>query len=185
MQLSGQASPLLDDAQLATGLDQAGLLDGHGSMGRQQADQALVGLVEGRASLLVDQEEGADDVSLEDDGHPEERTHARMGLGPPREAGIAGHVERAVRAGIDQQRPEQPVGPGQGPDGVDELVAHPGGDERREAVALGIRGPEGGVAGPGQGPGGDHHALQHGVDGALAGHTQNGVAHRVQGRLGR
>ncbi len=184
VQLPGQPCSLLAHAQLSTGLEQAGLLHGHGGVGGEQTEQPLVGFAEAVTVALVGQVERTDDVAFEHDGHSQERSHVGMGRWPPGEARIDGHVVTAVGDGVDQQRAEQAVGAGQRADGVDEFVAHAGGDEPAEAVALGIGRAQRGVGGPDQVTGRAHQVPEHSVEGTLAGHAEDGLADRRQGCLG-
>ena len=63
---------------------------------------------------------------------------------------------------------------------LDLLLGHAGGDEAGE-VALAVGHAERGVAGADQLARGVHDALEHGVDRALAGDRQDGVAHGLHG----
>ena len=86
---------------------------------------------------------------------------------------------RAVRYGSGDSSiaPEQPVRARQRPHRLDQLLAHPRGDEARER-ALAVGHAERRVARARQLARRVHEALQHRLDLALGGDRQHGVAHR-------
>ena len=75
VQLAREPVALLDDAQLARALVQAGVLDRDRRVGGQQLDQLLVGDGEHRAVLLLGQVQRADHLAAGDDRHAEEGAH--------------------------------------------------------------------------------------------------------------
>ena len=181
MELTGQAVALLEDRQLLAGLVEAGVLDEDGGVGGEVADEALV--VGREPSVLVGEVEGADDVAAEHDGHGEERVQVGVGGRPPaHEAVVGAHVLAAERLGVVERGAEEPVGAGEGTDGVDLCVGEPGGDPAAEAVPLLVGHAEGRVRGPGQASGGVDEALQHRVGAEVAGDAEQGLAHRGQRR---
>ena len=83
----------------------------------------------------------------------------------------------AVRYGVlrVEHRAEHPVLARQRPERRDQLVAHPGGEELREA-ALAVGKPERGVASVGQLPRAVHQPLEHLLHRALRGDREHRVA---------
>ncbi len=185
VQLEGDAVALLDDAQLAALLVQPGVLDGEGGVGRQQADQGLVGVGEAGPRLLVGQVEGAHDVALEHDRHAEERPHPRVGRRPPAEPGVGPHVVAPVGGGVAQQGAEESVGLGQGTDGFHQIVAHAHVDELGEPVPGLVGDADGRVTGAHQLLGRRRQPLEHGGHRQVAGHPEHGFADRGQGGGGQ
>src|SRR5262245_52767212 len=137
VELAGEPVPLLDDTQLAAGLEEASVLDRDGGVGGEHADDLLVPLVERRRADLLGQVERADDVALGDDRDAEERSHPRVGGRPPApEPRVGRDVGGAEGTRGGGHRPEQPVRAGEGPELGDEVVAHARVQELVERGAL-------------------------------------------------
>ena len=145
VQVAGQPVSLLDHRELAAALVHPGGRDGHGGVGGEELDQLLVGVRELVRADLVGQVEGARDLACRHDRDAQERRHPRVGRRPPFEARVAGDVGRAVRQRPLEHGAEQAVRARERADRGDQLVAHPGRDEVREA-AVSVGDADGGVA---------------------------------------
>jgi hypothetical protein len=120
-----------------------------------------------------------------DDRDAEERAHHRVGGRPPLEPGVGLDVVGAVRVRVGEHRAEEPVGPRQRPDLLDELVAHPRREELREAGPFLVGDPERRVARADQIAGRVHEHVQHHGERSLAGDREHDVAHRREGGVVR
>src|SRR5919197_1269273 len=182
VELAREAVPLLDDGELAAPLVQARVLDRDRRVPGERLDQLLVGVVEEGAALalLVCDVEGADHLAGGDDRHAEEGAHARVRVGPALEARVLLDVREAEAAERLEHRAEQAVLARKVADRVVLLLAHPGGDEVREA-ALAVGDADRRVARGGELPRRVGELLEDGLEPVLGGDRDDGVADGAEG----
>src|SRR5262245_10887099 len=179
VELAGEPVPLLDDTQLAAGLEEASVLDRDGGVGGEHADDLLVPLVERRRADFLGQVERADDVALGDDRDAEERSHPRVSVRPPApEPRVGRDVVGAEGTRVGEHRPEHPVRAGEGTELGDEVVAHARVQELVELGALLVGDAERGVLGVDELTCRLHEPVEHGIESKLARDREHHVAHR-------
>src|ERR671923_318519 len=182
VELAREAVSLLDHRQLAAALVEPRVLDRDRGVGGEGLDQRLVGLVEDGApvALLVREVEGADHLALGDDRDAEEGAHARVGVGPALEAWMLLDVREALAPRRFEHGAEEAVLAREVADRVVLLLAHPRGDEVREA-ALAVGDADRRVARGGQLPRRVGELLEHGLEAVLGRDRDDGVADRAEG----
>lgn len=183
----GEAGAFLGDGQLAAAFVEAGVGEGDGGVLGEDAEHALVLGGEAATALragtvLVGEEEGADDLVAVADGQAQEVGEFGVGVRPALEAGVLAHVAEADRAALAQHRGEDAVLAGQRADGLPLGVADAVHDELGEASVV-VRDAEGRVPGVEQFTGGGDDRLEDVAHLQMPAHGQQRGAHR--GETGR